>query len=252
MGAGYTEVFTAAENRFILQIWRPSLVVRSFEECVPSRLISPDHPGAVVMGSGIDANDTHAKKLCLRLLKKIAHPVLLDGGALSFAAQQEGRKALKKRGEKTRHAPCSLRTQEKRLGLQSRSAVSLEEPEKAAKKLARAYKSIIVLKGPETIRSDGARTEVYTAGTAVLAKAGTGDVLAGAIGGLLAQGVAPFKAACLGVALHGEAGKIAAEQFSEVSVCAEEVVESLPQAIQKFLGELDQREACDTTNEEER
>ena len=56
----------------------------------------------------------------------------------------------------------------------------------------------------------------------------------------------------MGVALHGEAGKIAAEQFSEVSVCAEEVVESLPQAIQKFLGELDQREACDTTNEEER
>ena len=54
------------------------------------------------------------------------------------------------------------------------------------------------------------------------------------------------------MALHGEAGKIAAEQFSEVSVCAEEVVESLPQAIQKFLGELDQREACDTTNEEER
>ena len=46
VGAGYTEVFTAAENRFILQIWRPSLVVRSFEECVPSRLISPDHPGA--------------------------------------------------------------------------------------------------------------------------------------------------------------------------------------------------------------
>ena len=130
--------------------------------------------------------------------------------------------------------------------------ISLEYPEKAAKKLARAYKSIIVLKGPETIISDGARTEVYTAGTAALAKAGTGDVLAGTIGGLLAQGVAPFKAACLGVALHGEAGKIAAEQFSEVSVCAEEVVESLPQAIQKFLGELDQREACDTTNEEER
>ena len=109
-----------------------------------------------------------------------------------------------------------------------------------------------MLKGPETIISDGARTEVYTAGTAALAKAGTGDVLAGTIGGLLAQGVAPFKAACLGVALHGEAGKIAAEQFSEVSVCAEEVVESLPQAIQKFLGELEQWEACDTTNEEER
>ena len=89
VGAGYTEVFTAAEHRFILQVWRPSLVVRSFEECVPSHLISPDHSGAVVMGSGIDANDTHAKRLCLRLLKKVAHPVLLDGGALSFAAQQE-------------------------------------------------------------------------------------------------------------------------------------------------------------------
>ena len=180
-----------------------------------------------------------------------AHPVLLDGGALSFAAQQEGRKALKKRGEKMRTTVLTPHTGEA-ARLAEPFGISLEDPEKAAKKLARAYKSIIVLKGPETIISDGARTEVYTAGTAALAKAGTGDVLAGTIGGLLAQGVAPFKAACLGVALHGEAGKIAAEQFSEVSVCAEEVVESLPQAIQKFLGELDQREACDTTNEEER
>ena len=56
--------------------------------------------------------------------------------------------------------------------------ISLDDPEKAAKKLARAYKSIVVLKGPETIISDDARTEVYTAGTAALAKAGTGDVLA--------------------------------------------------------------------------
>lgn len=137
VGAGYTEVFTAAENRFILQIWRPSLVVRSFEECVPSRLISPDHPGAVVMGSGIDANDTHAKKLCLRLLKKIAHPVLLDGGALSFAAQQEGRKALKKRGEKMRTTVLTPHAGEA-ARLAEPFGISLEEPEKAAKKLARA------------------------------------------------------------------------------------------------------------------
>lgn len=204
------------------------------------------------MGSGIDANDTHAKRLCLRLLKKVAHPVLLDGGALSFAAQQEGRKALKKRGEKMRTTVLTPHTGEA-ARLAEPFGISLEDPEKAAKKLARAYKSIIVLKGPETIISDGrSHRGLHRWNRSARQGRHGGCACWHDRQGLLAQGVAPFKAACLGVALHGEAGKIAAEQFSEVSVCAEEVVESLPQAIQKFLGELDQREACDTTNEEER
>lgn len=236
LGAGYTEVFTAASNRSILQIRRPSLVVRSFKECEVGRLISPAHPGAVVCGPGIDVQDKAAERLCLQAIKKLKHPLLLDGGALSFAASDTVRKALKKRATKGRVTVLTPHVGEAER-LAKPVGISLDDVYKAAKKLARAYRSIVVLKGPETIISDGKRTEIFTHGTPALAKAGTGDVLSGTIGGLLAQGVDPFAAAFAGVAVHAKAGKIAAEDLSEVSVCAEDVVDALPLAIRSFLEE---------------
>ena len=236
LGAGYTEVFTAACNRSILQIRRPSLVVRSFKECTAGQPISPDHPGAVVCGPGIDAQDKTAERLCAQVIKKLKHPLLLDGGALSFVADDAGRKALKKRAAKGRMTVLTPHVGEA-ARLAKPVGVSLDDVYKAAEKLALAYRSIVVLKGPETIISDGKRTEIFTHGTPAFAKAGTGDVLSGTIGGLLAQGVDPFTAAFAGVAIHAKAGKIAAEDLSEVSVCAEDVVDALPLAIRSFLDE---------------
>lgn len=234
VGAGYTETFTAADNQQILQIHRPSLVVRSFEACATKKLISPDHPGAVVFGPGIDVDDDVVKDLCAHAIKKVRHPLVLDGGALSFIACEAGIKALRMRAVKQRVTVLTPHTGEA-ARLAQPAGISMDDPHQAAAKLADEYNAIVVLKGPETIVSDGQRTEVFSNSTPALAKAGTGDVLAGMIGGLLAQGVNPFEGCYLGVALHAKAGKIATETFGEVSVCAEEVVEAIPQAIKSFL-----------------
>jgi hydroxyethylthiazole kinase-like uncharacterized protein yjeF len=238
MGAGYTEVFTAPRNRNILQIRRPSLVVRSFRECRAKRLMSPDHPGAVVCGPGIDVDDKHAFDLCESLIAKVKHPLLLDGGALSFIATKEGRKALRRRATKKRSTVLTPHEGEA-ARLAKPIGILPDDIQKAAEKLARSYKTIVVLKGPETVISDGTRTEIFTHGTPALAKAGTGDVLSGVIGGLLAQGVDPFTAAYLGVALHARAGSIAAECMTEVSVCAEDVIDALPEALCEYLDSID-------------
>jgi NAD(P)H-hydrate epimerase len=79
----------------------------------------------------------------------------------------------------------------------------------AARKLAAALGAVVLLKGPATIVADTTgRVLVVCAGDQRLATAGTGDVLSGTIGALLAQGVAPLEAAALGAWIHGAAGML--------------------------------------------
>lgn len=73
----------------------------------------------------------------------------------------------------------------------------------AAEAAARELGCILLFKGFRTVISDGERTCVILSGNSALSKAGSGDTLSGLIGGLLAQKVEPFEAACLGAYLHG-------------------------------------------------
>ena len=105
--------------------------------------------------------------------------------------------------------------------------------EGVAREKAAEWRHVVVLKGAHTVVAapDG-RAWVMPFATAALAKAGTGDVLAGAIGGLCAQGVAAVEAAALAAFLHGRAGVLAAEKSGTTAgVLAGEVAGLLPAAI---------------------
>ncbi len=101
-----------------------------------------------------------------------------------------------------------------------------------ARAKAQEWKVILVLKGAHTlIAAPDGRITVLPFKTSALATAGTGDVLAGTIVGLRAQGLAPFDAAVAAGYLHGLAGELAAQQIgSERSVIAGDVVEALASA----------------------
>ncbi len=102
-----------------------------------------------------------------------------------------------------------------------------------AQKYAAEWGHIVVLKGAYTVVAapDG-RTTVQPFATAALARAGTGDVLAGAIAGLLAQGLAPYDAAVAAAFLHGLAGGLAAQSLgSTAAVLATDVLEGLIEAL---------------------
>ncbi|MBX0326178.1 NAD(P)H-hydrate dehydratase [Oscillochloris sp. ZM17-4] len=102
---------------------------------------------------------------------------------------------------------------------------------------AQAWGQVVVLKGATTVvaNPDG-RSLVHDGANPALATAGTGDVLAGAITGLLAQGVAPFDAAALAVYLHGAAGARVRAELGDAGALASDLLPQLPQAIRALRG----------------
>lgn len=112
----------------------------------------------------------------------------------------------------------------------------LNDLEGSTKKLSEKYNCITVLKTHRTIICDKENYFVNQHGNSALAKAGSGDVLAGIIAGLLASSeLTPFEAAKLGVYLHSRAGEIASEELTEYSVLASDLPNYLPQAIKEIL-----------------
>lgn len=111
----------------------------------------------------------------------------------------------------------------------------LENREKYARISAKTYECVTVLKGKNTIVTDGEKIFINTTGNSALAKAGSGDVLTGMISGFLSQGLKPLNAAILGVFLHGLAGDIASVDYTKYSVLASDVIDYIPFAIQEII-----------------
>ncbi len=108
-----------------------------------------------------------------------------------------------------------------------------------AGRLASQWHKTIVLKGAFTVVAapDG-RCRISNIANAGLASAGTGDVLAGAIAGLLAQGLPLFDAAALGVYLHGEAGEMVKAMIGDAGMVASDLLPALPVVIKRLKGNV--------------
>jgi len=105
-----------------------------------------------------------------------------------------------------------------------------------ARRARERFGAVVVLKGATTVICGAAETTINVTGNPGLATAGTGDVLTGFIAALMAQGVDPYNAACLGVYLHGFSADIAAEDIGELSLMASDVIEYLPEALAWVMG----------------
>lgn len=106
-----------------------------------------------------------------------------------------------------------------------------EQRPTAAAELAEACRAVVVLKGRHTLVTDAKQVYVNQTGNPALATAGTGDVLTGAIAGLIAQGMSSFDAAVLGVHVHGRAADRWAERVGPVGLTARTLADLLPEAL---------------------
>ena len=183
-------------------------------------------------GLGRSLGVTH---LVARLQTECALPAVVDADALNALAQTP--EAL--------HRPAGPRVLTPHLGELARllglPQVTREFVAGQAKELARKWKCVLVVKGSGTLIADAARLEVNETGNPGLATGGTGDVLAGVIAGLLAQGLSSWDSARLGVWLHGLAGDLAAKELGETSMTAESVVDRLAPAFRAFAAASQQQ-----------
>ena len=110
-----------------------------------------------------------------------------------------------------------------------------QDRQEIAKRVALDWHKTIVLKGAYTViaASDG-QTRTSPIANPGLASAGTGDVLSGAIAGLLAQGLPPFDAAALGVYLHAEAGGLVRSELGDAGMIATDLLPALPRVIKQL------------------
>ncbi len=247
-GAGYTELVTnKSTGRLALGAY-PSLVVHDVEVFDLDALASQGKPKrAICIGPGFEPGSEPADKLVVKVLKKAQCPVLVDGGGLGALGSKKARKVLAARkasgrvtvitphgGEARRlAASLGLGLGVKADGLGERGGASWEPCDLSAA-LSLATGAVVVLKGPDTYIAQGNQVHPMYEGTPALAKAGTGDVLAGIIASLLAQGADPFAAAVLGATLHARAGIAAAQAYADASVTPEDLLETIPAAIRSL------------------
>jgi hydroxyethylthiazole kinase-like uncharacterized protein yjeF len=108
---------------------------------------------------------------------------------------------------------------------------------RVASAAAQEWGQVVVLKGAGTvIAAPGGAVAVAPFENPAMASGGTGDVLAGTIGALLAQGLAPFDAACLGVYLHGLAGDTVRDRIGDAGLLAGDLPDALPVVRKRLAG----------------
>ncbi len=180
---------------------------------------------AVGAGMGWSVTDYHGK-LLQWLISNIPSPLLIDATGLNLLAQNLEWLSLRPAGAVTVLTPHTGEFTR----LTGKSANSAERLEKA-KRLASQYQVFIVLKGAYTqVITPGGLVYFNSTGNPGMARGGSGDVLAGMITGMLAQGMLPSVACLLGVYLHGLAGDLAARKFTQQGMTAMDIVGMLPAA----------------------
>lgn len=185
---------------------------------------------AVVIGCGLSVCDD-TKNLVQSVITNCEKPLVIDADALNCICNKpEILKNLKALAIITPHPGEMARL------LHSTPKTVNSNRENTAIDFAKEFGVVTVLKGAGTIIAspDG---EVYInhTGNSGMATGGSGDVLSGIIGSLLAQGAAPINAAAAGVFLHGTIGDLAAEKLGKISMLPTDMIDMIPTAYLKLM-----------------
>jgi len=193
---------------------------------------------AIAIGPGLSLGDERWCRALVKLMQSLcgAAPLVIDADALNaLALAHPG--GVKIDGLHdcilTPHpGECARLLQTTTKRIQSDRAAAADSLLRRFKRTpSTAGRNVIVLKGADTLITDGERSRINRTGNPGMATGGTGDALTGVIASLIGQGLPPFDAAVLGAHLHGRAGDLAANAKGQHGLIATDLVEFVPAAL---------------------
>lgn len=227
IGSGLTALssYKDALRRFAIEI--PEVTHVDFK--LDTLIKEANKASVVIIGPGL-TTDKKIKEVVQNLLLNIEIPIVLDADGINvLATKKEIIKNTKSDVVITPHPKEFSRL------LECRVEKVVENKIELAKSFALEFKCTVVLKGPGSIiATKDKKVYISPFANSALAKGGTGDVLAGFIGGLIAQGLKPEIAACVGVYLHGKAGELVANDKTEYALLPQDLIEYLPKVLKVF------------------
>lgn len=230
VGAGLVQVYTAEENRVILQQLLPEAIVTTYQEYNEKELDALIEWADVVgIGSGLGKSDV-AKAIVRRTLEQVKTYCVIDADAINIIADHIQLKSLLRSNmiltphmkEMSRLLGCSVKE------LAEKRFMFLEQ-------FVQQYPVVCVMKDARTLVGDNEHDfYLNLSGTAAMAKAGSGDVLTGVIAGIAGQRKDCYNSACVGVYLHGLAGEKARDKKGDYSVLARDIINGIHEVLKEI------------------
>lgn len=233
-GAGLVELLTPEENRIILQTSLPEAIVTAYDASEPSRELitsAVERADVIVCGCGLGIS-REALSVLAQILRLTHVPTVIDADALNLLSRNPTLKKYARGAIITPHPGEMSRL----IGIPI-SEITADRIN-VCRKFAAENELICVLKGHRTTVSDGKSVYINNSGNSGMATAGAGDVLAGIIGGILAQSkntsLSTLEIASLGVYIHGLCGDMAAVALGEYSVIASDIISNIPKVLKNI------------------
>lgn len=230
-GAGLVRIYTSSDNREILQTLLPEAIITTYEEYNKEELLSLlTWADSVCIGSGLGMSRLSEKTL-KTVIEYVKVPCLIDADGLNLLA--ENKNYLNQMAERRFVITPHMKEMSRLTG------ISVEELKadriQILKDFISRYRITCVLKDSRTlIASEEKGIRMNLTGNSAMAKAGSGDVLAGVISGWMVQGKEAEDAAELGTYIHGLSGDLAKFEKGVYSVMARDLIEYISKALMKL------------------
>ena len=230
-GAGLVRIYTSSDNREILQTLLPEAIITTYEEYNKEELLSLlTWADGVCIGSGLGMSRL-SEKILKTVIEYVKVPCLIDADGLNLLA--ENKNYLNQMAERRFVITPHMKEMSRLTG------ISVEELKadriQILKDFISRYRITCVLKDSRTlIASKEKGIRMNLTGNSAMAKAGSGDVLAGVISGWMVQGKEAEDAAELGTYIHGLSGDLAKFEKGVYSVMARDLIEYISKALMKL------------------